>query len=66
MANVPLLALPNFSQPFIIEIDALRYGLGAVLMQNQQPIAYFSQVLIARVRLKSIYEKEFMAIALAI
>ena len=66
MTSVPVLALPDFSRPFIVATDASGYGLGAVLMQNQCPIAYFSQVLTARARLKSVYEREIMAIVLAI
>lgn len=66
MTSVPMLALPNFDQPFVVETDASGYGLGAMLMQNQQPIAYFSQVLMVRARLKSIYERELMAMVLAI
>lgn len=42
MTIVPILALLDFSQPFILETDASRLSLGAVLMQNQRSIAYFS------------------------
>lgn len=30
----PVLALPDFSQEFIIESDALGHGLGAILIQQ--------------------------------
>ena len=41
----PILALPNFSKPFTIECDASSIGLGAILMQDNKPIAFHSQAL---------------------
>ncbi|GJS07399.1 ty3-gypsy retrotransposon protein [Tanacetum coccineum] len=66
MSTLHVLVLPNFSQPFVIEADASGFRIWAVLLQNKRAIAYFSQVLGPRARLKSVYERELMAIVLAI
>jgi hypothetical protein len=40
MSTCTILALPDFTQPFIVECDASREGIGVVLMQNRNPIVY--------------------------
>uniref|UniRef100_A0A803QSJ7 Reverse transcriptase/retrotransposon-derived protein RNase H-like domain-containing protein n=1 Tax=Cannabis sativa TaxID=3483 RepID=A0A803QSJ7_CANSA len=41
MTMVHMLALPDFDQCFVVEIDASRYDVGVVLMQNQRHVAYY-------------------------
>ena len=60
------MALPNFSKPFFVETDASGTGIGAVLMQGGHPLAYLSRALGPRSRGLSTYEKEYMAILIAL
>jgi hypothetical protein len=66
MVSTLVLALPNFTLPFVIETDACDTGVGAVLMQAGHPIAYMSKALGIMNRKLSIYEKEFMAVMMAV
>lgn len=45
LTRAPVLSPPKFSIPFTIMCDASGNGVGAVLMQNHQPIAYYSKVI---------------------
>jgi hypothetical protein len=62
MTTPPVLALPDFTLPFVLETDASGVGLGAVLMQKGQPLAFFSKTLGIKSQAQSIYEKEAAAI----
>ncbi|KZV21694.1 hypothetical protein F511_02852 [Dorcoceras hygrometricum] len=58
--------MPDFTQPFIIDCDASGRGVGAVLSQHGRPVAFYSKALATRALAKSTYEKELMALVLAI
>lgn len=58
--------MPDFAAPFIVETDASDKGIGAVLIQKQHPIAFLSRALGPRHQGLSTYEKESLAIILAV
>lgn len=62
MTEAPVLAMPDFKQPFVLEADASGYGIGAVLMQNQKPISFFSKAIGPKAAALSTYDKEALAI----
>jgi hypothetical protein len=61
-----VLALPNFSKQFSIETDACGYGVGAVLLRDGHLLAFISKALGPNTQGLSTYEKEYLAILLAV
>jgi hypothetical protein len=66
MSQTPVLILPDFNKPFVIETDACDDGIGAVLLQQGHPVAYLSKALGVNNKKLPIYEKEFMAIMMVV
>jgi hypothetical protein len=66
LVSAPVLALPNFTRPFAIETDASSKGIGAVLLQDHHPLAYVSKALGVKNQGLSTYEKEYLAILMAV
>jgi hypothetical protein len=66
MTSTPVLALPDFALPFTVETDACDTGVGAVLSQQGHPIAYLSKALGINNKKLSVYEKEFLAVMMAV
>ena len=66
LTRTPVLTVPNFLEPFIVETDACQDGVGAVLMQQGRPIAFLSKALGEKHKTTSIYEKEFLALIMAV
>ena len=45
MAKEAILAYPYFKKAFVVHTDASHYQLGAVISQDNQPIAFYSKKL---------------------
>lgn len=70
LVTAPVLASPNFAEPFFIQADASNVGLGAVLTQvirdKECVVAYASRSLSAAERKYTVTEKELLAVIFAV
>ena len=60
--KAPVLKYYDQSQPITLQVDASQGGLGAVILQNEQPVAYGSRALTNSQRNYAQIEKEALAI----
>lgn len=61
-----VLWLPEFSKQFVLETDASKMGIGGVLMQEGQPLAFFSKNLCPKLQAASTYVRELYAVTEAV
>ena len=69
--QAPILSFPDFSKPFLLEMDASGKGLGAVLSQKQSngryhPIAYASRIMNETEQRYHSNKQEFLALKWAV
>ena len=57
MSSCPILTLPDFSKPFVVECDASGGEVGAILKQGQHPIDFERRKLQTHEKIYSIYDK---------
>jgi hypothetical protein len=62
----PILLLSDFQNTFQVKCDASGFAIGAVLIQDDRPISYFSEMLNEAKVKYSTYDKEFYAIIQAL
>jgi hypothetical protein len=62
LSSLPVLRLFDHSLPLVVSVDASPVGIGAVLLQNNQPIAYSSTSLTVTQKRYFQIEKELLAV----
>ena len=68
LVHDPVLQSPDYSKPFVLQVDASGEGIGAVLLQHNDetralhPVSYYSAKLLPHQRAYSTVEKEALAL----
>ena len=65
ISNAPVLAYFDVNKEVTVMADASRYGLGAVILQENKPIAYASRSLTPTEMHYAVIEKEMLAVVFA-
>ncbi|GJU46655.1 putative mitochondrial protein [Tanacetum coccineum] len=66
MMTIPVLALPNFENEFVVETDASGCEIGVFLHQDGHPITYLIKALCSIHQSFSTYENEFLVVMIAL
>jgi hypothetical protein len=66
LSTAPVLHLPDFSVPFVVDCDASGTGFDVVLHQNAGPLAFFSRPFAARHLKVVAYERELIGLVQAV
>ena len=66
MCSAPVLQLPDFTKPFVVETDASGGGIGAILIPEGHPIAFLSKALSVKNLELLFYENEPLRLVMAV
>ncbi|MCO5550314.1 hypothetical protein L7F22_003798 [Adiantum nelumboides] len=66
MTSDPVIVLPDLRKSFVVQCDACANSIGAVLMQEGRVVAYESRILQGPEKTMQVYEKELLAVILAL
>lgn len=66
ITSTPVLSLLNFSKPFVLQTDALGYGIRALLLEDVHQIAFLAKSFVHNAKCIYIYIMKVYAITTAV